>query len=140
MIYIDLINAVAEKLKSAKSVQAPKESIFWKTGWAREYPPDDSENFWYIRAASLLRKLYRKPIGISRLKKVYGGRSPGYVHLKHSSKGSGAIIRRVLQQLEKSGYVRTTEKNGRELTNSGRSLLDKTAAEIQKSESENKNK
>ena len=62
------------------------------------------------------------------------------LHLKHSSKGSGAIIRRVLQQLEKAGYVRTTEKNGRELTNSGRSLLDKTAAEIQKSESENKNK
>ncbi|MHA1473855.1 MAG: 40S ribosomal protein S19, partial [Promethearchaeota archaeon] len=62
----DLINAVAEKLKTAKSVQAPKESIFWKTGWAREYPPDDSENFWYIRAASLLRKLYRKPIGINR--------------------------------------------------------------------------
>ena len=82
----------------------------------------------------MLRKLYRKPIGVNRLKKVYGGRSPGYVHLKHSSKGSGTIIRRVLQQLEKAGYVRTTEKNGRELTNSGRSILDKTAAEIQKSE------
>jgi small subunit ribosomal protein S19e len=58
--------------------------------------------------------------------------------LKHSSKGSGAIIRRVLQQLEKAGYVRTSDKNGRELTNAGRSILDKTAAEIQKSESKEK--
>lgn len=139
MYPLDLINAVAEKLKGLKELKAPKEAMFWKTAWSREFPPDDYENFWYIRAASLLRKLYRKPIGINRLKKVYGGRSPGYVHLKHSSKGSGAIIRRILQQLEKAGFVRTTDKNGRELTNAGRSILDKTSAEILKSESKMKN-
>ncbi|WP_371806833.1 40S ribosomal protein S19 [Candidatus Lokiarchaeum ossiferum] len=131
----DLIAAVSEKLKEIDTIEAPKEMMFWKTSWIREYPPVDYENFWYIRAASLLRKLYRKPIGINRLKKVYGGRSPGFVHYNHSASGSGAIIRRILQQLEKAGFVKKTEKSGRELTNAGRSILDKTAAEISRTES-----
>ena len=101
----------------------------------REFPPSNYKMFWYIRGASLLRKLYRGSIGVNRLKKVYGGRTPGYVHLKHSSTGSGAIIRRILQQLEKAGYVQKTDKNGRILTNAGRSLLDKTAASLQRAES-----
>ncbi|MHA1673776.1 MAG: 40S ribosomal protein S19 [Promethearchaeota archaeon] len=130
----DLIGSVAEKLKAEGSIKAPKEAIFWKTGWFKEYPPVDYKNFWYIRAASLLRKLYRKPIGVNRLKKVYGGRDPGYVHLKHSANGSGAIIRRILQQLEKAGYVLKVEKVGRKITNKGRSLLDATAAEILRAE------
>ncbi|WP_457559657.1 30S ribosomal protein S19e [Candidatus Harpocratesius sp.] len=130
----DLISAVAEKLKAEETIKAPKEAMFWKTGWFKEYPPVDYQNFWYIRAASLLRKLYRKPIGVNRLKKEYGGRDPGYVHLKHSAKGSGSIIRRILQQLEKAGYVQKTEKNGRHITNKGRSLLDKSAAEIIRAE------
>lgn len=110
--------------------------MFWKTGWYKEYPPVDYQNFWYIRAASILRKLYRKPIGVNHLKKEYGGRSPGYVHLKHSANGSGAIIRRILQQLEKAGLVQKTDKKGRIITNKGRSLLDATAAEILKTESQ----
>jgi len=131
----DLIDAVAEKLKADNSLQVPDEAKFWKTSWMREFPPEDYRNFWYIRGASLLRKLYRGSIGINRLKKVYGGRTPGYVHLKHSSTGSGAIIRRILQQLETAGLVQKTDKKGRILTNAGRSLLDKTAASLQRVES-----
>ena len=130
----DLINVVATQLKTDNSLQVPPEAKFWKTSWMREFPPEDYKNFWYIRGASLLRKLYRRPIGISRLKKIYGGRTPGYVHLKHTGKGSGAIIRRILQQLEKSGLVQKTDKNGRILTNAGRSLLDKAAATLQRAE------
>lgn len=122
---------MAEKLKEIKAIEAPKDMRFWKTGWFKEFPPT-ADDFWYIRGASILRKLYRHSVGVNRFKKVYGGRSPGFAHLKHSASGSGAIIRRILQQLEKAGYVQKTDKNGRELTNSGRSLLDKTAAEIQR--------
>ena len=82
----------------------------------------------------MLRKLYRKPIGVNRFKKIYGGRSPGYVHLNHSASGSGKIIRVILQQLEKAGYVSKSKRNGREITNAGRSLLDKTAAGIARTE------
>ena len=129
----ELIPAVADKLKEIKQITAPEGAMFWKTGWFKEFPPEDAENFWFIRGASLLRKLYRKPIGVNRLKKQYGGRTSNIVHLAHSAKGSGAIIRRVLQQLEQAGLVQKAPK-GRELTNKGRSLLDKTAAELQRSE------
>ena len=103
--------------------------MFWKTGWFKEFPPENPD-FWYIRAASMLRKLYRRPIGVNRFKKIYGGRSPGFVHLKHSATGSGKIIRVILQQLEKAGYVSKSSSDGRQITNTGRSLLDKTAAGI----------
>ena len=124
-----MIEAVAKTLKESKEVQPPVESVFWKTGWFKEFPPVDSD-FWYIRAASILRKLYRVPIGVNRFKKIYGGRSPGFVHLKHSASGSGKIIRKILQQLEKEGYVQTIKGEGRKITNEGRSLLDKSAANI----------
>ncbi len=79
-----------------------------------------------------MRKLYRNPIGVNRFKKIYGGRSPGFVHLKHSATASGKIIRVILQQLEKAGYVRTLKGKGRELTNEGKSLLDKVASKLLK--------
>ena len=124
---------VADQLKEGyDKVKAPKEAIFWKTGWFKEYPPENHEDFWYIRAASLLRKLYRKPIGVNRLKKIYGGRTEGNAGKNHTSTGSGAIIRRILQQLEKAKLVKIAGTSGRTLTNEGKSLLDKTAAAIRK--------
>jgi small subunit ribosomal protein S19e len=133
----DLIAAIAAKLKDKASypgVEPPTESVFWKTASIREFAPTDTNNFWYIRAASMLRKLYKGGTGVNRLKKQYGGRTGSVMHAEHSKPGSGAIIRRIFQQLESANLVKKTEKRGRELTNAGRSLLDKTAAEIKKNE------
>jgi small subunit ribosomal protein S19e len=136
----DVIENLAAKLKDPKNnpgveaISPPKESIYWKTSQTKEMPPIDSENFWYIRAASIMRKLYRGPIGVNRLKKQYGGRHKNTTHREHVFPGSGAIIRRILQQLEKAQLVKKADKDGRELTNAGRSMLDKTAAEILKQE------
>jgi small subunit ribosomal protein S19e len=125
----DLIAAVAVKLKKHPGVEPPKDAQFWKTAWFKEMPPTQPD-FWYIRAASILRKLYRGTIGVNRLKKEYGGRTPAREHLQHTAWGAGAIIRRILQQLEKSGLVVNVEKKGRMLTKAGRSILDKTATEL----------
>ncbi len=136
----ELIWEVSQKLKDKKNnpgvepIVPPKDAIHWKTACMREFPPMDMENFWYIRAASIMRKLYRGSLGVNRLKKAYGGRQKNNMHLKHFQTGSGAIVRRILQQLEKAKLVITTEKNGRVLTNAGRSLLDKTASEIMQKE------
>ena len=136
----ELIDTVAGKLKDKKNnpgvepIVPPKDAIHWKTASFKEFPPMDEENFWYMRAASILRKLYSKTLGVNRLKRAYGGRSKNHVHLKHYLPGSGAIVRRILQQLEDAKLVKKTEKNGRALTNAGRSLLDKSAAEILKKE------
>jgi small subunit ribosomal protein S19e len=131
----DLLEAVADKLKASyPGVEAPKEAMYWKTASFKEIPPIDFQRFWLIRSASIMRKLYRGPIGVNRLKKAYGGRIKSTVHLEHSSRGSGAILRRILQQLEKAKLVKKAEKKGRTLTNEGRSLLDKSAADILKKE------
>lgn len=128
----ELIDAVAEKLKKIPGIIPPDQSMFWKTASFKEKAPIDQENFWFIRCASLLRKLYtRKVIGINKLRKEYGGRDKNHVHKKHKQPGSGAIIRRCLQQLQGVDLVTATDK-GRSLTPAGVSLLDKTALEIYK--------
>ncbi|MBN2156349.1 MAG: 30S ribosomal protein S19e [Candidatus Lokiarchaeota archaeon] len=129
---IDLIKAVAEKLKTIPGITPPEQSKFWKTASFKEKSPIDQENFWYVRCASLLRKLYvRNEIGVNKLRKEYGGRDKNHMHKKHKQPGSGAIIRRCLQQLQNVDLVKTTEK-GRALSPAGVSLLDKTALEIYK--------
>ena len=78
---IDLINAVADKLKKIKGITPPEQSKFWKTASFKEKAPIDQENFWYVRCASLLRKLYvRHEIGVNKLRKEYGGRDQNHVH------------------------------------------------------------
>jgi small subunit ribosomal protein S19e len=107
--------------------------MFWKTASYKEIAPVDHENFWYIRAASLLRKVYmRKQIGVMKLRKEYGGRDANTVAKKHKEKASGAIIRRVAQQLEAVNLLKKVEGKGRVLTPQGISLLDKVATELYK--------
>ncbi|TFG08282.1 MAG: 30S ribosomal protein S19e [Promethearchaeota archaeon] len=126
-----LIKTVAEKLKDFPEIKPPEGSEFWKTAYFKELAPIDSENFWYIRCASILRKISKfGPIGVNRLRKYYGGRDRKSSGLSHSSKGSGKIIRVALQQLEKANLVERSEKEGRKITPEGTSILDRTAYSI----------
>lgn len=126
------IEKLTEYIKSnIESVRPPEWALWVKTGVSRERPPDNPD-WWYIRAASILRKLYLKgPLGIDDLRSMYGGRKNRGVRPEHFYKGSGSIIRKILQQLEDAGLVEKTKK-GRVLTPKGRSLLDKLASEIRK--------
>ncbi|MHA1818990.1 MAG: 40S ribosomal protein S19 [Promethearchaeota archaeon] len=129
----DLIVAVAEKLKNIEGIKPPDQLMFWKSSSTSEIAPLDYKNFWYIRAASILRKIYmRNVIGINKLRKEYGERTRNHVHKKNSRPASGAIIRRCVQQLESAGLLKQIPKKGRTLTPQGISLLDKTASEIYK--------
>jgi small subunit ribosomal protein S19e len=126
-----LIKTVAEKLKEYPEITPPQGSEFWKTAFFKELAPLDSENFWYIRCASLLRKVNKLgPIGVNRLRKFYGGRNRRGPGLNHSAKGSGKIVRVALQQLEDAKLITRTEKNGRKLSSEGKSLLERTAYSI----------
>ncbi|MFX1338197.1 MAG: 30S ribosomal protein S19e [Promethearchaeota archaeon] len=126
-----LIRTVAEKLKEYPEIKPPKGSEFWKTAFFKELAPLDSENFWYLRCASLLRKVNKfGPIGVNRLRKFYGGRNRRGSGLNHSVKGSGKIVRVCLQQLENARLLIKTEKNGRKLSSEGKSLLDRIAYTI----------
>jgi len=88
------------------------------------------------KGASILRKILIKgPIGVSKLRIFYGNRKNMGMAPEHFVIAGGNIIRKLLQQLEKAGLAKQTEKGvhkGRILTPKGISLLDKTAAEILK--------
>ena len=123
-----LIQALAIKLKEYGEIKPPEGSEFWKTAFFKELAPDDSDNFWYIRCGSLLRKINKfGPIGVNRLRKRYGGKNKKTAGLRHSAKGSGKIIRVALQQLENANLINKTEKDGRILSKEGRSLIERTA-------------
>ena len=125
-----LIHSIAEKLKEYPEIAPPEGSKFWKTAFFKEMAPVE-EDFWYIRCASLLRKINKfKEIGVNRLRTKYGGRNRRGSRLNHSAKASGKIIRVALQQLEKAKLIEVTEKNGRKIAKEGHSLLERTAYSI----------
>nr|MDO8112299.1 40S ribosomal protein S19 [Candidatus Sigynarchaeota archaeon] len=127
------IKKTANQLKTFPEINPPREVKLglWKTSCARELPPENSEEFWYIRSASLLRKLaLKKRIGVSRLRKLYGCHQRNGVKPPHYRKCAGKIIRRCLQQLEKAGLVQIEKAAGRKLTSAGQSLIDKIAHDI----------
>jgi len=126
-----LINQLAKYLKeNYPQIRPPAWAPFVKTGVHKERPPQNPD-WWYVRCASILRKLYiHGPVGVSRLRTAYGGRKRRGTRKEHFRKGSGAIIRKALQQLEAAGLVAKIEGEGRGLTPEGRSLLDRLSNRI----------
>jgi len=131
-----LIERVSKYLmENVPEVNPPPWAAYVKTGVCKERPPD-REDWWYVRCASLLRKLYiHGPLGVSRLRREYGGRKKRGMAREHAMPGSGNILRKALQQLEKAGLVKTVQGKGRALTEKGQSLLDSIASEIIRQES-----
>ncbi|MEM3546099.1 MAG: 30S ribosomal protein S19e [Candidatus Bathyarchaeia archaeon] len=128
-----LIKRLAEELKeNFPEVIPPPWAMFVKTGCFKERVPVDSD-WWYVRAASILRKLYIKgPLGVSRLATEYGGRKRGRRRPPHFRKAGRNHIRKILQQLEKSGLVHKVDRKGRHLTSKAVSFLDSLATDIVK--------
>jgi small subunit ribosomal protein S19e len=129
-----LIEKVAEELKN-RGLKQPDWAPFVKTGVHRERKPDQ-EDWWYIRAASVLRKVYLQgPIGVSRLRVIYGGRKSRGHKPERFCRGSGSIIRKILQELERLELVEKQKegKKGRKISPKGRSFLDNMAKKVSES-------
>ncbi|MFQ6074334.1 MAG: 30S ribosomal protein S19e [Candidatus Bathyarchaeia archaeon] len=128
-----LIQRLANYLKDeVDKITPPPWASLVKTGSHAERPPQNPD-WWFTRCASILRKVYlRGPIGIQRLRAEYGGRKDRGVKPEHARKGSGAIIRKALQQLEEAKLVESSGNRGRIVTKQGRSLLDRLSTEIKK--------
>ncbi len=129
-----LIEKAAIELKKL-GFKKPTWSDFVKTGVHKEKPPINPD-WWYFRLAAILRSLYKLgPIGTSKLRKKYGGRKNRGHKPDKVYRGSGSIIRKALQQLEESGFVKKEDKGvhkGRILTPKGKSFLDKIASQLYK--------
>jgi small subunit ribosomal protein S19e len=124
---------VASELKNIDELKPPAWAAFVKTGVFREKAPTNPD-WWYVRLASLLRKVYiNGPIGVNRLRVKYGGRLRKGNRREHFRKGAGKIIRFGLQQLEALGFVeKLNDTSGRMVSAKGRSLMDRTANNILK--------
>jgi small subunit ribosomal protein S19e len=126
-----LILKAADELAKVGELKAPAWAAFTKTGVHKQRPPEQS-NWWHIRQASELRKLYMAPqgIGVSRMRKVYGGRKNRGHKPEHSFKASGSVIRKSMQQLEKAGFVKMEKGKGRIITPKGQKLLNSVAKQL----------
>lgn len=122
-----LVAKASEELKKVSELEPIEWSKFVKTGPHRSRPPQQ-DDFWYTRCASILRRIYLDgPVGVSRLRSYYGARKKkGYSPAKFR-RASGNMIRKILQQLEKSGYIEKNQKGGRKVTAKGRKFLDNVA-------------
>lgn len=126
----EFIKSLAEELKSVKEIQPPEWSKFCKTGVHKERCPVE-QDWWHIRAAAVLRSIFRLgPIGTEKLRTKYGGRKDRGNKPEHQRKGSGSIIRKILQQLEAAKLVKQDAvgvHKGRVVTKEGKMLLNKVA-------------
>ncbi|MBI5880789.1 30S ribosomal protein S19e [archaeon] len=130
-----LIEEVAKELHNFNEIKPPVWTVFVKTGMHKERPPKRAD-WWYVRAAAVLRSVRRLgPVGVEKLRGKYGGRKNMGHKTEHVFKGSGSIIRKVLQQLESAGLIKKGEKGvhkGRIITPKGISLMDKAAVKLYK--------
>jgi len=128
-----LIDKLSVYIKeNIREIQPPEWASYVKTGSHVERVPQDHD-WWYTRSASLLRKLYMNgPVGVSRLRKEYGGRKRVGMRPAHFAKAGGNIIRTILQQLEQGGLAQKDGMKGRAVSNKGRSLLDAMSTQIKR--------
>jgi small subunit ribosomal protein S19e len=126
-----LIEKLAKHMKQNIDLLTPPSwANIVKTGVHVEKQPQNPD-WWYIRCASLLRKIYvHGPIGLEKLRADYGGGKGFTVTPNHVAKAGGAILRKAMQQLEAAGLVQTSRPYGRKVTREGRRLLREMAEEV----------
>ncbi len=126
-----LIENAASELRENDAFEPPAWARFVRTGAHKERPPE-SDDWWSVRAAAVLRKVYMHgPIGTERLAGAFGGARDRGVKPEKAVKGSRNVTRTILQQLEEAGLVKTNQqRGGRETTPQGQKLLDDVAHQV----------
>jgi small subunit ribosomal protein S19e len=124
-----LIQETAQDLKENVKLERPEWALIVKTGAHRERKPHD-ENWWWMRAASILRRVYLEgPVGVQRLRTFYGGRKHRGHKPEQFRRASGKVIRSLLKELDGKGLTESG-RGGRKMTKKGQSYLDKLASRI----------
>ena len=118
---------LAEALKKIPEFKQPEWAESVKSGPAKERPIEDPD-FWYKRAASILKQIYKnKIVGVNRLRTKYGSKKNRGYRPEKFKKAGGKIIRTILQQSDKAGFTEIVKqvkgvrksKPGRQLTKKG---------------------
>eukprot|EP00897_Mesotaenium_endlicherianum_P002019 jgi/Mesen1/1845/ME000143S00896 len=126
----EFVRAYAAHLKRTGKIEVPTWADMVKTGTHKELAPYDAD-WYYIRAASMARKIYlRGGLGIGAFKRIYGGSKNNGSRPSHFTRSSGSIARHVLQQLEAIRIVEKDVRGGRKITSDGQRDLDRIACRI----------
>jgi len=125
----DIVIKIAEFLKKSGKVTVPEWADLVKLARFNELAPIDPDWF-YVRAASIARRLYNRQAGVGALRKVYGSNRRRGSRPNHFSKAGGAVIRKALQTLEGINWVEKNATGGRRLSKDGRRDLDRIASQI----------
>jgi len=127
------IEVCKEKMKNIESIKPPNWASFAKTGMSRQLPPKQND-WWYTRAASILRKIYLDgPVGVERLRTHYGGRKQRGHKPERFKKSGGSNIRKILQQLEKASLIEKSKKpkkSGRIISENGKKFISDIIKEV----------
>jgi len=127
-----LIPKVAEDLRTKVNLKMPEWASLVKTGSHKERIPEN-EDWWWLRAASILRKLYvRGPTGVQKLRVLYGGRKNKGVKPEKFYPAGGKIIRAILKEFDQLEFTEKMEKKGRRITSKGQAYMDKIATGLLK--------
>lgn len=120
---------LAARLKEIPNFKMPEWALFVKTGSNKTKPPVNID-WWYNRAASILRQVYiNKLVGVGKLRVRYGSRKNRGMKPEIFAKSSGKIIRKILQLAEAEGFmekIQEGKKKGRKLTKKGIEFLEET--------------
>ncbi|KAH0934850.1 hypothetical protein HID58_011967 [Brassica napus] len=112
------------------NIELPPWTDIVKTGKLKELAPYDPD-WYYIRAASMARKVYlRGGLGVGAFRRIYGGSKRNGSRPPHFCKSSGGVARHILQQLQTMNIVDLDTKGGRKITSSGERDLDQVAGRI----------
>lgn len=120
---------LASLLKKMPEFEMPEWAHYVKTSMTKERPPENAD-WWYVRAASILRQIYlRGTLGVGRLSTKYGSKMDRGMRPPRVYAGSKKVIRVILQQAEKAELLEKVKegRHGRKLTKKGKQFLDETA-------------
>ncbi|GAA0158509.1 ribosomal protein [Lithospermum erythrorhizon] len=126
----DFVKAYANHIKRSGKIELPHWTDIVKTGKHKELAPYDPD-WYYIRAASMARKIYlRGGLGVGAFRRIYGGSQRNGSRPPHFCMSSGAVARHILQQLQKMHIVDVDPSGGRIITSSGQRDLDQVAGTV----------
>merc|ERR1712227_548085 len=108
----DFVKAMAEHLKNSGEFTVPAYVEFVKSAHYKELAPTD-DDFIFKRAAAILRVLLIHPErdwGVGRLAKKFGGKKRAKGASRgHKASAAEGIIRHCVRELQKMGFLETTE-------------------------------